>query len=127
MERTLAPISDIDPQREREILSRATFRAAAILGLSQHELGEILGISDPSVSRMKDGAFSLPTKAFQLAVCLVRIFRSLDAITGGDDAAARSWLATENAHLNGVPKAMLRDPAGLVDVMNYVDAQRAPL
>ena len=112
---------------EGAILSKAGFRAARALGLSQKELGEVIGVSAASASRMKDGGYALSGKPYELAVCLVRIFRSLDAIVGGDAAAMRSWMEAENADLRGVPKDLIRTPAGLIGVMNYLDAQRAPL
>ncbi len=112
---------------EGAILSKASFRAARALGLSQKELGEIIGVSPASTSRMKDGSYALSGKPFELAVCLVRIFRSLDAIVGGDEKAMKSWLQAENRDLRGVPRDLLRSAAGLIGVMNYLDAQRAPL
>jgi hypothetical protein len=55
----------------------------------------------------------------------VRLFRSLDAIVGSDDAAARAWLRSENRALGGVPLELIRDPAGLVRTVDYLDAARA--
>ena len=35
-------------------------------------------------------------KSFELALLFIRLFRSLDAIVGGDEAVARAWLRNEN-------------------------------
>ncbi len=114
-------------QDEGALLAKAAFRAARALGLSQKDLAATIGVSAASASRMKDGGFALSGKPFELAVCLVRIFRSLDAIMGGDEAAMRSWMGAGNRDLRGTPRQLIRTPAGLVGVMNYLDAQRAPL
>jgi hypothetical protein len=55
----------------------------------------------------------------------VRLFRSLDAIVGSDDVAARAWLRADNRALGGVPFELIRDAAGLVRTVDYLDAARA--
>jgi hypothetical protein len=57
----------------------------------------------------------------------VRLYRSLDALVGGDDSQARAWLHAENAHLGGVPAQLIRRVEGLVDVIQYLDAMRGRL
>jgi len=58
---------------------------------------------------------------------LVRAFRSLDAITGGDRDVMRAWMRAENSALSGVPRALIAHAPGMVEVMQYLDAARAPL
>ena len=112
---------------EGRVLAKAAFRAAAMLGLSQKELAAAIGVSPASASRMKDGSFQLVGKPFELAACLVRVFRSLDAITGGDRTTMRAWMRAGNLALGGVPRALVVTAPGLVEVMQYLDAARAPL
>jgi hypothetical protein len=64
-------------------------------------------------------------KSFDLALLFVRLFRSLDAIAGGDEQAARAWLRNENLVLGGVPVSLIESVAGLVNVVGYLDARRA--
>ena len=114
-------------QQEGWVLSRATVRAARFLGLAQGELAEVIGVSAPTLSRLANGHKQLEagSKPWQLAALFVRLFRSLDAIVGSDDAAARAWLRSENHALGGVPLELIRDPAGLVRTVDYLDAARA--
>ena len=79
------------------------------------------------VSRLANGQKQLESgsKPWQLAALFVRLFRSLDAIVGSDDAAARAWLRSDNAALGGVPGELMREPAGLVRTVDYLDAARA--
>jgi hypothetical protein len=87
----------------------------------------VLGLSEASISRMRAGKFSLEQspKAFELSVLFVRLFRGLDAIVGGDAAAARSWLRTENTALRGTPISLIQSVIGLTQTVQYVDARRA--
>ncbi len=108
-------------------LSRATVRAARFLGLAQSDLAPVLGVSAATLSRLANGQRQLEpgSKAWQLAALFVRLFRSLDAIVGSDDAAAQAWLRSDNTALGGVPLDLIRDPAGLVRTVDYLDAARA--
>ena len=118
------PTPDVDPA---EVLSRATVRAARNLELAQTELAGVIGVSTATLSRLANGQKQLESgsKAWQLAALFVRLFRSLDAIVGSDDAAARAWLRSDNSALGGVPLELIREPAGLVRTVDYLDAARA--
>lgn len=111
------------------VLTKAALRAADRLGLSGRQLADIVGVSEATVSRWRRGDSLLEpgSKPFELAALLVRTFRSLDAITGGDEAVARRWLAAPNTALAARPVERMTQVQGLVDVTTYLDARRAPL
>lgn len=107
-------------------LAKATLRAANLLGLTQAELAPILGVSRATVSRMAAGDYLLPPqqKTWELAALFVRLFRSLDALVGSNEAQARAWLNSENSGLGAVPRALLPRAEGLVRAVQYLDAAR---
>ncbi|HLG56347.1 MAG TPA: MbcA/ParS/Xre antitoxin family protein [Vicinamibacterales bacterium] len=109
------------------VLSRALLRAAQFLAVPQLDVADIIGVSEATLSRIANGHKQLDSgsKPWQLAALFVRLFRSLDAIVGSDDAAARAWLRSENLALGGVPLELIREPAGLVRTVDYLDAARA--
>ncbi len=115
------------PADSRAVLSRATVRAARFLGVAQADLAQVIGVSDATLSRLANGQKYLEpgSKPWQLAALFVRLFRSLDAIVGSDDTAAQAWLRGDNQALGGVPLALIREPAGLVRTVDYLDAARA--
>ena len=107
------------------VLLTATLRAAEHLGLGQRELGEILGIDRTSVARLvKRGQLSPKSKQVELALLLVRVYRSLFALLGDNPAQLRHWMRTENLHLGGVPAERLCTVQGLVEAVSYLDALR---
>ena len=112
---------------ERVVATKAVLSAAARLGLSNKVLGRIIGLSEATVSRMGSGAYTLAPgeKPFEIAMLLVRLFRSLDAIAGGDEAVAAAWLRAENMALGGTPLGLIESLSGLVHVLGYLDARRA--
>jgi transcriptional regulator with XRE-family HTH domain len=111
------------------VLTKAMLRAAERLGLSGRQLAEIVGVSEATVSRLRRGEATLEagSKPFELAALLVRSFRSLDAITGGDEAVARVWITAANTALAARPIERMATVQGLVDVTTYLDARRAPV
>ncbi|MGQ0836125.1 MAG: antitoxin Xre/MbcA/ParS toxin-binding domain-containing protein [Gammaproteobacteria bacterium] len=108
-------------------LTKAALRAADFLEVAQTDLAQVIGVSAATVSRLANGQKQLDphTKPWQFAALFVRLFRSLDAIVGSDDVAARAWLRSENAALGGVPLELIRDAAGLVRTVDYLDSSRA--
>src|SRR5438105_9232033 len=111
------------------ILTKAALRAADRFEVTAKTLASIIGVSEATVSRMKKGDFALTpgTKPFELAALFVRLFRSLDAIAGGEEEVARAWLKNRNTALDGRPVEKIQSVSGLVDAIGYLDARRAPL
>ncbi len=109
------------------IVTKAVLNSAEHLGLSARALGRVIGVSEPTVSRMKSGSHTLEegSKPYELAVLLVRVFRSLDAIAGGDPATVRGWMTSANSALGDAPINKITSVSGLVDVIGYLDARRA--
>ncbi len=110
------------------VLTKAVLSAAGRLGLRNRQLAVILGASEASMSRLKSRRVIEPaSKQGELALLFLRLFRSLDALLGGDEAKARAWFQAENAHLGGVPAERVQRVEGLVDVVQYLDALRGRL
>ena len=109
------------------LVAEAVRRIGEYWHLSNEALGEILGLSSATISRLRNGAWHFQTgsKSFELAQYLMRLFRSLDSIMGSDDAAARSWLAADNVDLDGKPIELIRTIRGLSAVTDYVDDFRS--
>src|SRR5476651_2326018 len=109
------------------VLTKPTLRAATQLGLTNKLLATVIGLSEATVSRMRSGNYMLQRgqKSFELAVLFVRLYRSLDAIVGGDDAVAANWLKNRNTALDAEPFALIQTVPGLMNVIQYLDARRA--
>ncbi|MGF7005129.1 antitoxin Xre/MbcA/ParS toxin-binding domain-containing protein [Aminobacter sp. BE322] len=109
------------------VITKATLRAADLLGITAKVLAAVIGVSEATVSRMRKQEFVLEAggKPFELAVLFVRMFRALDAIVGGEAPVARAWLRNGNTALGAAPVDRIITIAGLVDVIAYLDARRA--
>ena len=110
------------------VLAKATARASELLGLTGVALARTIGLSEPTVSRILRGEKTIaPTsKEGELALLLVRVYRSLDALVGTDDGKRRAWMNTHNQALGGRPLQLVQRADGLVATLNYLDGMRAP-
>jgi uncharacterized protein (DUF2384 family) len=109
------------------VVARATIRAADRLDINNRTLARIIGVSEATVSRMRKGDYALEKnqKPFELAVMFVRLYRSLDALVGGDDAVAKAWLKNANTALEAAPINLVQSVSGLSNVIQYLDSRRA--
>ena len=116
-----------DPAAKAAVVAKAAIRAADQLGLNARQLGAILGLSEATISRLRAGNYALKPsgKDYELAVLFVRLFRSLDAIVGGDAQAAHAWLRNPNIPLGAPPLERIQTIRGLTDAVGYLDSRRA--
>jgi transcriptional regulator with XRE-family HTH domain len=111
---------------EAAVLSKAVTRAALLLGLTQKQVAEVLGLSGPTASRLFAGRYRLSrarAKEWELGVLFVRLFRSLDSLWGHEESAL-SWLKSYNSGLGATPIELLTTASGLVRVVDYLDNAR---
>lgn len=122
----MSAIEKRQPQAD-QVLAKAVLRAAEQLGLTQSALAAVLGLHPSAVSRFKAGRRSLDpgNKEGELALLLIRLARSLFALTGGNDTWMRHFMTTPNQLTGAVPGEQIRHIQGLVRVLQVVDALRA--
>ncbi len=105
------------------VLGTAVLKAGKFLGLSQSAVGEIIGRSHITIGQ---SGISPQSKSGELGVLLVRIFDSLHAILGGNEAEMKVWMKSPNSHLGGeAPLRLLQSVTGVVTVVEYLDMMRA--
>lgn len=112
---------------DAELVTRAVVNAADNLGLTSAQLARVIGASEATVSRMRHGRTVLQSqhKHWELALLLIRLYRSLDAICAGDIEVVRAWMRHDNQDLNGIPVELISTISGLTATLAYVDSSRA--
>jgi hypothetical protein len=122
-----APVSNA---KRRVVLTKATLRAAENLAVKSNELSAILGVSEASVSRIKNGNRPIgdgPGKEHELALLFLRLYRGLDSIVGGNTDLCRAWFRANNVHLGAAPADLVKTVQGLTHVVEYLDAMRGKI
>ena len=113
-------------ETEEVILTKALKKAATYWEINNKQLGEVCGLSEATISRLKNDQYILDynSKQWQLAVIFLRIFRGLDAYMGGDIENEKIWLKANNRALGGIPIDLMRNVEGLISVVQYIDYMR---
>lgn len=107
------------------VLLKALLNTREQLGLTQQELAGIVGVNRSAISRWgESGGLRPQSKTGELALLLIRVYRGLYALFGGNLGDMRHFLRTENHHLAGVPLVQMGQIQGLVRVVEYLDAIR---
>ncbi len=123
MSTAVAPLS-LEPltKSDAQLVAQACGRAAQVLGLSRKELSAVVGKHRTTIDRT---GLDPKTKEGELALLLVRLYRSLHALCGGDHDLMRHWMEQPNHHLNKQPpRLLLTRIEGLNRVANYLDGLR---
>lgn len=110
-----------------KVLTKAFIRLVELLQLSRQEVSAIIGLSEASLSRLFSGQKSQldpHSKEGQLAILLIRLFRSLDTLFGSNAEQCRIWLRSPNKHLAATPIELIKSIEGLVRCIQYLDAMR---
>lgn len=110
---------------DAQLVLQAVLRAAEELQLSRGALARVLGKDRSTLSRAK--GIDPASKTGELALLLIRLYRSLSVLVGNDPKMLRHWLHTANRHTGGVPAEQIERTEGLVEIVQYLDAMRAPI
>ena len=115
--------------QQEVVLTKSILKLISFFDFTGKELGEIIGISEATASRLHQGKklLSPHTKEGELALLLIRIYRGLNALVGNHHDKAKTWLNSHNHYFQNKPINAMKTVPGLVAVLNYLDAMRGKL
>lgn len=118
--------SHAQPDKRALVVTKAFLRAVEALEMTRADVAVVLGISEASLTRLFQGGRLIEpsTKEGEIAVYFLRLFRSLDALCGGNRENSVKWFTSPNTHLSGIPTQLVKSIGGLVEVTGYLDAMR---
>jgi uncharacterized protein (DUF2384 family) len=119
-------VQPLAKQRDSELVTSSVLRSADTLGVTLSRLARVLGVGEATMKNCSRGTASLTRhKQQELALGLIRVYRALYAILGGDEAQMKHWMRTANRHLSQqVPLDLIETYQGLAQVNLYLDAMR---
>jgi hypothetical protein len=106
---------------ESATLTKALLNAGKSLSLTQEALGQVVGRDRTAFHR---AGIDPQSKAGELSLLVIRLYRSLYVLVGGKAAAMRHWMQTPNHHTGGVPAEQIKTVPGLMRLVEYLDAMR---
>ena len=112
---------------KKHVLAKALSRMAVQLDLSLQELSAIIGPSESTLRRLfctPNRTLDPKSKEGQLALLLLRLYRSLNILFGGNTEQCQLWLRSNNTYLNAVPINLIQSIEGLIFTIQYLDAMK---
>jgi hypothetical protein len=109
---------------QAKVLTVAALRAGAALQLSDDELAQVIGVEKHAIEHLKIGQEMIPVNSGAGLRCqmLIRMFRALEHLVGGDQEMCRQWLRGRSEAVGGNPAAVIVNPDGLREVVEYLEA-----
>ncbi len=107
------------------VLTKATLRAADKLNVSRATLAQVLGLSESALSGSYRGDQKIHprTKQGELSALLVRLYRCLHLLAGGDGTVVKRWMESRNDGLGGqVPGEYIKTVTGLLNTLSYLES-----
>jgi hypothetical protein len=114
--------------KESYVLAVALENLKDILAISFEDLGKIIRIHRNTLREWFYNKHIDPQSAEgELSLLLIKVYRSLYALNGGNIDAIKHWLHTDNRHLKGCPFEIMKTVLGLSRVVIYLDAIRGKI
>jgi len=105
------------------VLSEALLNAAKALGMTQAQVGAVIGKDRSSLNR----GLSPSSKAGELALLFIRCYRGLYVLIGGKPDDMKHWMHTKNRHTGGIPAQQVQTVQGRNHVLEYLDVMRGKI
>ena len=116
-------------RNDAELITTAYVEAGRALGMTLNKLAQVIGVSDSAMKNYSRGSSVINSKKDQeLSLGLIRAYRALFAILGGNQEQMQHWLHTPNHHFGDIsPSKLVESYQGLAQVNVYLDAMRGRL
>ena len=105
---------------ENHVIAVALEKLKEQMDISNEDLGKIIGVHRNNVTRLlKKEEIDPKSKNGELSLLLIRVYRYLFTLNGGNREAMKHWLTTNNHHIQGIPLEAMKTVLGLSRVVNY--------
>ncbi len=109
------------------VLFKAFNRACEELGVSKTLASKIIGVNRATLSRKEANGLDPKSKQGELSLHFVRLYRSLFAISGGDNGFMKHWFTTKNVALGAAPVDLVTTVLGLIQTNEDLNAMRGKI
>ena len=111
--------------KQKKVLTKAVLSSAKQLGLTLDQLAIVINLD--SVETLNSLELDPDSSQGELAIILIRIAISLDALTGGEAKWMQHFMKSPNKLTNGIPVEQIQNAQGLFSVLQLLEGLRAKL
>ena len=114
-----------EPIDKKKVLAKAFLNVSNQLNLNQTQIAAIIEISIAVVIQLQTEMNIDPiSKQGELALLIIKLFRTLHNLSGGYLDWIRHFLESKNRVTGGIPIKQIETERGLVSVLQFVEAIR---
>lgn len=105
------------------VLTRALLELAVPLGLSDFDLGVILGTSEVNIKALRHGEMlDSHTTPYLRAIELVLLYENLVGLVGTEHRFIQGWMTSKNREWDMEPLERIKQKGGLPEVLTYLQS-----
>ena len=108
--------------KQKKGLAKAVLSSAKQLGLTQEQLAIVLNLD--SMETLNSLELDPDSSQGELAIILIRIAISLDALTGGETKWMQHFMKSPSKLTKGIPIEQIQTTEGLTTVLNVTEGLR---
>ena len=108
--------------KQKKVLTKAVLSSAKQLGLTLDQLAIVINLD--SVKTLNSLQLDPDSSQGELAIILIRIAISLDALTGGEAKWMQHFMKAPNKLTKGIPIEQIQTTQGLITILNVVEGLR---
>lgn len=108
--------------KQKKVLAKAVLSSAKQLGLTQEQLAIVLNLD--SMETLNSLELDPDSSQGELAIILIRIAISLDALTGGETKWMQHFMKSPSKLTKGIPIEQIQTTEGLTTVLNVTEGLR---
>ena len=108
--------------KQKKVLAKAVLSSAKQLGLTQEQLAIVLNLD--SMETLNSLELDPDSSQGELAIILIRIAISLDALTGGETKWMQQFMKSPSKLTKGIPIEQIQTTEGLTTVLNVTEGLR---
>lgn len=101
------------------LLAKAVLNTAEKFGLNSNQLARVLGVDYTTILQLK--SLDPDSKQGERALILIRIFRSLYELNGGDMSWMGRYMNSPNRLTGGIPFNQIQQEEGLIKVLESLE------
>ncbi|WP_329415558.1 antitoxin Xre/MbcA/ParS toxin-binding domain-containing protein [Acinetobacter indicus] len=108
--------------KQKKVLAKAVLSSAKQLGLTQEQLAIVLNLD--SMETLNSLELDPDSSQGELAIILIHIAISLDALTGGETKWMQHFMKSPSKLTKGIPIEQIQTTEGLTTVLNVTEGLR---
>ena len=125
-------MNTIAKETDSQIIMTALVKIHEIYGIPQNIISNIIGVTSSKFSKLKNHHngidISPESNEGKLALYLIKVFRSLEAIFSRNENLCTKWISNPNSDFNNqTPIDLMADIMGLIRIITYLDYHRGRL